>query len=409
MTTDPTIATTSPAAGDGHRSTFRYTRRVRTATLELKVFHEISEIPCAAWDGLLEPDDNPFVRWTFLEALEASASAAPRRGWWPCHLTAWRDDRLIAAAPAYVKNDSAGDFSRDWGLADSAGRYGVSYYPKLVIGVPFSPVTGRRILTGGDVDRGEAARLLVELARELCRRSDLGAVQVLYHRAEELPLLVEAGLSPRVLVQYHWRNGGYACFDDWLAALPSKKRTQIRRERRAPELDGIAIRTVRGDELSSRPDEWARRAFELYSANCDKHYWGGAYLNERFYHRVFSAMADAAELVVAERSGRVIAGAFNLATPSHLFGRYWGCLEEHRFLHFNVCIYHSVDECIARGVQVFEGGAGGEHKLARGFDPALVYTSYLLPDRALHDAVARYFASETAQRHEEVARFKARH
>jgi predicted N-acyltransferase len=189
--------------------------------IELKVYRDLAEIPREAWDGVLEPGDNPFVSWTFLQALEASASAAPKRGWWPCHLTAWQDDELLAAAPAYVKNDSAGDFSRDWGLADSANRYGVSYYPKLVIGVPFSPVTGRRILTAPGVDRGEATRLLIDLARELCRRSDLGAVQVLYHRAEEMPLLVAAGLSPRVLVQYHWRNAGFADLDDGLATLPS--------------------------------------------------------------------------------------------------------------------------------------------------------------------------------------------
>lgn len=377
--------------------------------VELKVFRDLKEIPREAWDGMLEPSDNPFVSWTFLEALEASASAAPRRGWWPCHLTAWQDGELVAAAPAYVKNDSAGDFSRDWGLADSASRYGVSYYPKLVIGVPFSPVTGRRILTAPGVDRAEATRRLVDLARELCRRSDLGAVQVLYHRDDELPLLTAAGMSPRVLVQYHWRNGGYADFEDWLATLPSKKRTQIRRERRAPESDGISIRTVRGDELQQKPGEWARRIFELYAANCEKHYWGGAYLNQRFYERVFGTMPEAAEVVVAERDGRVIAGAFNLSTDTHLFGRYWGCLEEHRFLHFNVCIYHSVEACIARGVQVFEGGAGGEHKLARGFDPALVYTSYLLPDRSLHDALSRYFAAETSQRQEEIARYLERH
>jgi predicted N-acyltransferase len=382
---------------------------VPDGAVELKVFRDLEEIPREAWDGMLEPNDNPFVSWAFLAALESSASAAPRRGWWPCHLTAWRDGELLAAAPAYVKNDSAGDFSRDWGLADSAGRYGVSYYPKLVIGVPFSPVTGRRILTAPGVDRREATRLLVDLARELCRRSDLGAVQVLYHRADELPLLIAAGMSPRVLVQYHWRNAGYSDFEDWLATLPSKKRTQIRRERRAPEDDGISIRTVRGDELRLCPRDWARRIFELYTANCEKHYWGGAYLNQRFYEQVFATMPDAAEVVIAERAGRIVAGAFNLSTDTHLFGRYWGCLEEHRFLHFNVCIYHSVEACIARGVQVFEGGAGGEHKLARGFDPALVYTSYLLPDRALHDALSRYFAAETSQRQEEIARYMERH
>jgi predicted N-acyltransferase len=382
---------------------------VPDGSVELKVFRDLAEIPREAWDGMLIPDDNPFVSWAFLAALESSASAAPRRGWWPCHLTAWQDGELFAAAPAYVKNDSAGDFSRDWGLADSAGRYGVSYYPKLVIGVPFSPVTGRRILTPPGVDRLEATRLLVDLARELCRRSDLGAVQVLYHRDDELPLLNAAGMSPRVLIQYHWRNAGYSDFEEWLATLPSKKRTQIRRERRGPESEGIAIRTVRGDELRACPRDWARRIYQLYAANCEKHYWGGTYLNQRFYEQIFATMPESAEVVVAEREGRIIAGAFNLATDTHLFGRYWGCLEEHRFLHFNVCIYHSVQACIERGVRVFEGGAGGEHKLARGFDPALVYTSYLLPDRALHDALSRYFAAEASQRQAEIARYLERH
>lgn len=377
-----------------------------TTTVELKVFHELGEIPRQSWDALLAPGDNPFVSWTFLEALERTGCVAPSRGWWPCHLTAWQDERLVAAAPAYVKNSSSGDFSRDWGLAESAARHGLSYYPKLVVGVPFSPVTGRRILAREGVPRSEAARVLLSLARQLCRHSDIGAVQVLYHLDEETRALTEAGMCARLLVQYHWHNRGYESFEDWLADLPSKKRTQIRRERKEPRRQGIAIRTVRGDELRTRAEHWARQAWRLYEANCDKHFWGGTYLDHAFFEHLFTAMPRNVELVVAERDDQVVAGAFNLTSPTHLFGRYWGCHEEHRFLHFNVCIYHSVEESIARGLEVFEGGAGGEHKLVRGFDPTFVYTSYLFLDEGFHDAVSEYFAAESVQRRREMDRWR---
>ena len=377
------------------------------ASVELKVVHDLSTISQAAWDRLGPPDQNPFVCWTFLEGLERCGCAAPTRGWWPCHLTAWQEGELIAAAPAYVKADSSGDFSRDWGLPDSAAREGVSYYPKLVIGVPFSPVTGRRILLREGVDRTEVTRWLLTLARELCQHSKLSTIQVLYHDPEEVEAFASAGLSCRVLVQYHWRNRDYSDFGDWLAALPGKKRTQIRRERKEPARQGISIRTIRGEEMAADPNQWADIGWRLYQANSHKHYWGGTYLNHEFYRHLFSAMPDRAELVIAEREGKAIAGAMNLASPTHLFGRYWGCLEEHRFLHFNVCLYHSIDRCIRYSSQVFEGGAGGEHKLARGFDPTLVYTAYLFLDEAFHDAVSRYFEAETASRQQELRRWHA--
>jgi predicted N-acyltransferase len=381
---------------------------VSSQSVELKVVNHLAEIRPEDWDNLLGDDDGPFLRWAFLETLERTGCAIPRRGWWPCHLTAWIGERLVAAAPAYLKNDSAGDFSRDWGLDDSAARSGFSYYPKLVIGVPFSPVTGRRILTAPGFDAGEAARLLTALARELCRRSDVATMQVLYHHPEEASILEHEGFAVRALVQYHWNNRGYADFDDWLSELPSKKRTQIRRERKEPSRQGIRIHTVRGDEIRARPEHWATHTWDLYSANCQKHFWGGTYLTRDFYDSYFASSPESVELVVAERQGRVVAGALNLASPSHLYGRYWGCLEEHRYLHFNVCIYQSVEQNIERGVQVFEGGAGGEHKLVRGFDPTLVYTTYLFLDEAFQEAVRRYFESETTARLAEVARWQDR-
>ncbi|MEE2778026.1 MAG: GNAT family N-acetyltransferase [Acidobacteriota bacterium] len=378
-------------------------------TVDLRVIHAVSEIARDAWDGLLGAGDNPFVSWTFLEALEHSGCAARERGWVPCHLTAWQGDELIAAAPAYVKGDSAGDFSRDWGLADSADRHGLTYYPKLVIGVPFSPVTGRRILTRRVHERDQMAQLLVTLARELCRHSNISTMQVLYHRADEIDAFRSAGLTHRALIQYHWHNQGFDEFEDWLKTLPSKKRTQIRRERKEPDRQGIDIETIRGDGLGARPETWSGHVWDLYSANSRKHFWGGTYLNERFYRRFFESAPDDAELVIARRRGEVVAGALNLATPTHLFGRYWGCLEEHRYLHFNVCIYHSVDQCIRRGVQVFEGGAGGDHKLIRGFDPVLVHTSYLFLHDGFHDAADHYFSQETDQRKDEIQRWSTRH
>lgn len=377
------------------------------ASIELKVINELSAIPQKSWDRLRPPDGNPFLSWSFLEALERCGCASASRGWWPCHLTAWQEGELIAAAPAYVKGDSSGDFSRDWGLPDSAAREGVSYYPKLVIGVPFSPVTGRRVLLREGYDRPEVTRWLLALARELCQHSKLSTIQVLYHHPDEVDAFASAGLSCRVLVQYHWRNRGYSDFAEWLATLPAKKRTQIRRESKEPGRQGISIRTIRDDEMSAESENWADIAWSLYEANSHKHYWGGTYLNHEFFSHLFRRMPDQAELVIAEREGRTIAGAINLASQTHLFGRYWGCLEEHRFLHFNVGLYHSIAECIAHSRQVFEGGAGGEHKLARGFDPTLVYTGYLFLDEAFHDAVSRYFSAETASREQELGRWNA--
>lgn len=368
----------------------------------LRVVERLAEVPQKQWDDLLDAAANPFVSWTFLQTLEETGCVAPERGWWPCHLTAWEGEELVGAAPAYLKADSAGDFSRDWGFAELVARSGVRYYPKMVVGVPFSPVTGRRFLVRAGYDRTSMVGMLVHLARELARENDVSSVHVLYHQGDETADLEGAGMSGRVLVQYHWHNRGYRDLDDWLAALRSKKRTQIRRERREPVRQGITLHTVRDEELRRDPERWAKEAFELYRRNTQKHFWGGQYLNQSFYQRICERMAHCVELVTARRDGRVVAAAFNLATPSHLYGRYWGCHEEHRFLHFNVALYHSIEECIARGIGVFEGGAGGEHKLSRGFDPTAVRTAHLFLDREVDDLLGRYLRAESRARLEQL-------
>ncbi len=366
--------------------------------IELRIVQSIADIPRRSWDGLLEPGDRPFLSWHFLEALERTGCVTGERGWLPFHLTAWTaENTLLAAAPAYIKNDGMGDFSRDWAFGDAVRAAGGRFYPKLVVGVPFSPVTGRRVLAAADVEPEVAASLLVQLAVHTARDVGVASIHVLYHRRRESSPLSAAGLAQRVMVQYHWNNYDYRTPEDWLAKLRSKRRTQCRRERREPERQGITIRTVRGDEIAADPERWAETAFELYCTTCDRYMWGGRYLNREFFHALFARLDGEVELVVAERAGSVVAGAINLRSDTHLYGRYWGCHEQHRFLHFNVCLYHSIDECIERGVQVFEGGAGGEHKISRGFEPAPVYSSHLFLDEKLNSLLGAALERDAAR------------
>ena len=342
----------------------------------------------------------------WLDALEQSRCAAPEAGWTPRHLTLWRGERLVAAAPAYQVTDSDGDFSRDWQWAAAARQAGVRYYPKLVLAVPFTPATGRRILTAPGQDRAQATQVLLEAAKDLARETQLGGVQVLFPDPDELTHLESAGLAVRVDFQYHWRNAGYSDWEAFLARFPSKRRSAIRRERAAPPQQGIAIRTVPGEELAADARGWARELFDLHRQTVDRMAWGMRWVNEEFYRRALESVPRAIQVVEARREGRLVATAFNATSGERLYGRYWGAREEHPFLHFNVCLYHSVEECIAHSVQVFEGGAGGEHKLSRGFEPAETWSAHWYRDRRLDQAVRRALRAELAERREAVARWR---
>ncbi len=380
------------------------------AALTLRIVGAISEIPAARWDMLVLHEAalaTPFVRHAFLDALEASGSVAPGTGWRPRHLTLWRGSRLVAAAPAYQKGDSDGDFSRDWEWAAAADRAGVAYYPKLVLTVPFTPATGRRVLVAPGEDRGAATRAILEGARRLAGEEGLGSVHVLFPHEGETRALEEAGLALRVDFQYHWTNAGYRSPDEFLARFGSKRRNAIKRERAAPARQGITIRTVRGEELAADPGTWARAMFDLHRRSVDQMPWGMRWVNRGFYQRLLAAMPDAVEIVEARRAGELVAAAFNLASASRLYGRYWGCREDHAFLHFNVCLYHSIDECIRRGLRAFEGGAGGEHKLARGFEPALTHSAHLVLDSRLDGPLRRHLAREVRERTSALERWRA--
>jgi uncharacterized protein len=380
--------------------------------LSVTVHDTIGEVPAEAWDGLFahEPERaSPFVRHAFLGAAEESGSATARTGWRPRHLVVRRGGAVVAAAPAYARSSSEGDFGRDWEWAAAAARAGARYFPKLVLGVPFTPATGRRLLVSAGEDRRALAGALLEGVRRLCAEEELHSVHALFVDPEEARELEGLGLALRVDFQYHWENEGYASPEAFLARFTSKRRNAIKRERAAPAAQGIAIRTVRGDELARDPAGWARACFALHRAATERMAWGMRFVNRAFYERVLAGMPDAVEVVEARREGALVGMAFNLASPAVLYGRYWGCSEDHPFLHFNVALYHSIDECIRRGVRRFEGGAGGEHKVARGFQPAETWSAHLFLDRRLDQALRRHLEVERAGRLDAVARWRDDH
>jgi predicted N-acyltransferase len=365
------------------------------------VLTTVDDIEPARWDGLLSPTSTPFVRHAWLSALEKSGCAAPRSGWTPKHVAIFRRGELIAVAPAYLRDDSDGDFARDWDLASAASRARLRYYPKLALTVPFTPCTGERVLVAPGEDRAACVARIYEAVSRLCKEESWPSWQVLFPDEPSAREAEAAGLAVRVSFQFHWRNEGYRSMDDFLARFNSKRRHMLRREIAAAGEQGIAIRTIRNPDQS-----WAKKAHALHRSTVDKLMWGRRWLNEKFYQLVFATMPDALEVVAAERDGKLVAGAFNVASRTHLYGRYWGCFEEHPFLHFNVCYYHSIAQCIERGVQVFEGGAGGEHKLARGFLPALTYSAHGFLDARLDRAVREHLSLETPARRDSVERFQ---
>ena len=354
--------------------------------LTITTIQSIREIAAKDWDALLEPDDAPFLRHAWLASLEDARCVVPDVGWLPQHVVIRRGDELVAVAPAYVKGNSEGEFVFDHGWARYAERVGKTYYPKLIVAIPFTPATGRRLLVAKGESRDEMEKLLAAAIAKVAEQLELSSAHVLFPTAREAEALASFGYLPRLGVQFHWRNRGYRTYDDFLASFNSKRRHQLKRERRVVEESGIATRTFRGKDIGQRElDAW--EAF--YLSTVERFYpWTKQYLNRTFFELVVERMPDAIEIVLAEESGEPIAGAFNVAGTKRLYGRHWGTKVERPFLHFHVCYYHGIEECIARGLEVFEPGAGGEHKLPRGFEPTLTHSAHVVRDLKLRRAVA---------------------
>jgi uncharacterized protein len=362
--------------------------------LRLKVLPSIADAGKEAWNALLPPGAPPVLRYEWISALEESGCATARKGWQPAHLAAYRGSALVAAAPAYLKSHSMGEYVYDFGWASAAQSMGVSYYPKLLMGVPLSPLTAPRFLVAPGEDAPALRATLLAAALDLARDSGCSSVHVIFPPDEEARQLEGSGLYPRATLQYHWKNPGYASYDDYLGRFDSKRRNQLKRERAAAAGQGIRVFTVPSQDIGEKEAELAWR---FYEATASRHSWGPLQLNRAFFRQAFRDLSPHIEMVLAEREGQVVAGAFNLHTSTHLYGRYWGAFEEHPFLHFHVCLYHSVEACIVQGRRVFEPGAGGEHKISRGFEPTRINSLHTVFDARLDRAVRDFCRREAAQ------------
>jgi len=359
--------------------------------LELRLHPSMQAFEAAEWDALGGVREAPFLSHAFLKALEKTGCVGERKGWTPSHVALREGGRLVAAAPAYLKTNSEGEFVFDYAWANAAARAGIDYYPKLLVASPFTPATGARLLVAEGVDEEPLLPAFAQGLRRLVRSLDVSGAHVLFPTETQAAGLARGGMMLRYGVQFHWQNRGYGTFEDFLKDLPSKKRTQLRRERKEMGAQGIAIRTYRGAELTP---ERVDAMYGFYLATVDKFVWGRRYLNRAFFEEL--ALLPGVEVVLATDGKRPIAGALNLAGPKRLFGRYWGAKEERPFLHFNVCYYHSIEDAIARGLEVFEPGAGGEHKVVRGFAPTITRSAHVLAHAGLARAVGEHLERERA-------------
>jgi uncharacterized protein len=369
-------------------------------SLEVRVCSRIREVEKDEWNALDGVAEAPFLSWEFLDTMERTDCACESAGWTPAHLAFYEKDELIGAAPAYLKDNSEGEFVFDYAWADALRRAGGRYYPKLLVAAPFTPATARRVLVKRIEERPRLSAALAEASRTLVERLDLSSAHVLFPTEAEAELLEQNGFVRRLGVQFQWHNRGYKTWDDFLASFDAKRRAMIRRERREMQKQGIAIETCRGRDITP---EIIDRMYAFYMSTVQKFYWGRQYLNRAFFEEIATALPGKVEIVIARSGKKIIAGAFNLAGPRALFGRYWGCTEERPFLHFNVCYYHSVDDAIARGLDRFEPGAGGSHKRSRGFDPTITHSAHHIAHPGLDRAVREHLMREREAIREHVA------
>jgi predicted N-acyltransferase len=382
--------------------------------VQVRLVKSISEVPAAAWDAcaagpstthVIDEDNlppklstqgqacNPFVSHEFLSACEQSKSVGGRTGWQPSHLLVEdTQGTLLGAAPCYVKSHSKGEYVFDAGWAEAFERAGGDYYPKLQISVPFTPVTGPRLLVRPGPASSEIFGVLADAVAEITTGNNLSSAHITFLPEDDWNALGKRGFLQRTDQQFHWENSGYTTFEDFLAALSSRKRKTIRRERKEALAPGIEIAWLTGSKLTE--EVWD--AFFAFYIDTGSRKWGRPYLTREFFSIIGATMADRILLVMAKRAGRWIAGAINFIGADALYGRNWGAVEHHPFLHFELCYYQAIDYAIAHKLKRVEAGAQGEHKLARGYLPHTTYSAHFIANPGLRRAVAEYLARERA-------------
>jgi len=357
----------------------------KLATLTLTLHPNVAEIAAADWDACAGPG-NPFVSHAFLSALEDSGSANARTGWMPQHAALRDGDRVVAVAPMYAKSHSYGEYVFDHGWANAFERGGGSYYPKLQVAVPFSPVPGPRLLAR----EGAGVEAMGQALAQACQELNLSSVHATFCTSADWEALGRAGWLQRLGTQFHWENASYATFDDFLAALNSRKRKSIKRERRDANAAGLRFLALRGDEI--KPKHWDA-FYKFYTSTVDRK-WGSAYLTRKFFPMLSERLGDRVVLMMAEHDGLAVAGALNMVGDEALYGRNWGCRGDWPFLHFELCYYRAIEFAIEHGLQRVEAGAQGEHKIQRGYMPRPTYSAHWIAHPGLRRAVEGFLEQE---------------
>ncbi len=350
----------------------------------LRILESLGEVPAPEWDALA--GGNPTLAHAFLSSLHESGCASPESGWAPQYLSAWQGGKLVGAVPMYVKAHSYGEYVFDWAWAQAYERHGIDYYPKLLCAVPFTPATGVRLLAADAGVRRSLANSLLQTARA----APVSSLHVLFPEAEDAEALRSQGLLERTSVQFHWRNAGYGTFEDFLGAMSHDKRKKIRQERKRVAQAGVTLRRVTGAQASEADWDFFNSCYR----RTYREHRSTPYLTREFFAMIAQRMPDNVLLVIAEREGRRIAAALDLFGPHALYGRYWGSVEYVPGLHFEACYYQGVEFCIERGIALFEGGAQGEHKHARGFLPEATRSFHWLAHPAFNKAVDEYLGRE---------------
>ena len=359
--------------------------------MKITIVDELAAIDQQAWNRLIT-DNNPFLKHQFLSALERHHCVSKECGWQPQHIVIHDDNnQLIAASPLYIKSHSHGEFVFDWAWAEAYQRNHMVYYPKLVSAIPYTPMTGQRLLISPEVNSDELGKLLIEATIELAQASNYSSVHWLFPPEEQKDLLERQNLSIRLGCQYHWHNRGYESFDHYLSHFSSRKRKNVLKERRQVQQLGLEFRVLHGNEISH--EEW--QLFHQYYRDIYDRKWGFASLTLGFFEEIGKTLAQHVVLVQAYRGKECIASALNLRSDDTLYGRHWGCSEQLPGLHFEACYYQGLEYCIQQGLKRFEPGAQGEHKIARGFLPSPTWSAHWIANPQFRDAVDHFTRTET--------------
>lgn len=360
--------------------------------MDIVVHESMAEFNAVQWNALL-PSNNPFMRHEFLNGLEKCACVCSNTGWESAHIGVYQDSsraELIAAMPCYIKGHSYGEYIFDWSWADAHHRHGLEYYPKLSNAVPFTPATGERLLVSAKQDRTELERILINKAIELCEQRNLSSFHSLFVEQHQAQALQKLDCLTRHSSQFHWQNKSYKNFDDFLSLLSSKKRKNIKRERRRVRETGISYQWLSSDQLDQ---EAVDTMYRFYSRTI-RYYGAQSYLNKAFFNHLASEFNQQTLFLFASFEGQVIAGGLYFKSNDTLYGRYWGALDNFHSVHFETCYYQAIDWCISHGFRRFEAGAQGEHKLARGLEPSTTYSSHWIAHPGFRDAIDNFLVSE---------------